>query len=248
MIHINANVDVHSHPKVRTWEVQKLITHYIDETLYVTFYARKEAFEPQAFRENGDNFLRVILPYDQILQNDDNTTLMLAHLAQSLEQMEWLDHGCLKRRIEKMLERGIKIFSSPGFQVLTPEGEAIKFEYYLKRAPATAEAFDELLPFSRVFYHARVSGQEIWAGDAPILDIIQENASVFAEPGEAVFGPVQPLRNRVGGCMGIFYGEGKGLDAGNIFAKVLDKDLPKLAALGEQIWKEGGRELRFEKL
>jgi len=248
MIYINANVDTKTFPKIDTGRLNKLLKDKSEEPLYITFFAREEPFEQKAFVKNGENFLWVILPYEEILQNDDNTTLMLAHLAQSLEQMEWLDHGCLKRRIEKMLERGIKIFSSPGFQVLSPEGEAIKFEYYLKRAPATAEAFDELLPFSRVFYHARVSGQEIWAGDAPILDIIQENASVFAEPGEAVFGPVQPLRNRVGGCMGIFYGEGKGLDAGNIFAKVLDKDLPKLAALGEQIWKEGGRELRFEKL
>lgn len=50
------------------------------------------------------------------------------------------------------------------------------------------------------------------------------------------------------GSLGIYYGEGKGLDAANIFAKVFDEDLPLLQALGEQIWKQGEQVLRFEKM
>ncbi len=80
------------------------------------------------------------------------------------------------------------------------------------------------------------------------MDIIQENASVFTRQGEAVIGPKNPGRVRTAGLMGIYYGEGKGLDAANIFARVFDEDLPALKILGEKIWKEGKQELWFEKI
>ncbi len=107
----------------------------------------------------------------------------------------------------------------------------------------TSRAFSAILPFTRTFYHARVSGQEIWIDDVPPLDIIQENASVFTEPGEAVFGPTKPGRAKTANCFGIYYGEGKGLDACNIFAKVIDSDKEKLMELGIKIWKHGAQVL-----
>lgn len=48
--------------------------------------------------------------------------------------------------------------------------------------------------------------------------------------------------------MGIYYGEGKGLDAANVFAKVFDEDLQLLKTLGEEIWKNGTQEIKFENL
>jgi len=105
----------------------------------------------------------------------------------------------------------------------------------------------ELLPIKRTFYHARLSGQEIWFDDLPPLDIIQENASVFVNPGEVVLGPSLPERSKTKNCFGIYYGEGKGLDACNIFAKVLDEDIEKLKQLGDKIWKNGSIEISMEK-
>ena len=130
-----------------------------------------------------------------------------------------------------------------GFKLTTPEGLEIKFEFYLERAPVTSKAFIDILPFTRTFHHARVSGQEIWIDDVPELDIIQENASVFTEPGEVVFGPKKPLRAKTANCFGIYYGEGKGLDACNIFAKVIESDRQKLIDLGNNIWKNGSQDL-----
>jgi hypothetical protein len=130
------------------------------------------------------------------------------------------------------------------FTLTTPDGTRIEFELYLDAAPVTCQAFLGILPFTRTFYHARLSGQEIWIDDVPRLDIIQENASVFTLPGEVVFGPAKPARAKTANCFGIYYGEGKGLDACNIFAKVTDHDLPALAALGQRIWKNGAMELR----
>ena len=79
-----------------------------------------------------------------------------------------------------------------GFIIKTSENKNIRFKYYGEHAPVTSTAFTALLPFTRTFMHARVSGQEIWTNQAPPLDIIQENASVFTEPGEVVFGPLNP--------------------------------------------------------
>ena len=135
-----------------------------------------------------------------------------------------------------------------GFLLKTPNGGKIRFRYYKTEAPVTCAAFETLLPFTRTFVHARVSGQEIWIDNAPELDIIQENASVFTEPGEVVYGPLKPKRTKTSNCMGIYYGEGKGLDCCNIFAMVFDEDMPLLKTLGNQVWKNGMQELTFEKL
>jgi hypothetical protein len=132
-----------------------------------------------------------------------------------------------------------------GFKIITQTNQEIRFTYYVEQAPITSESFKSILPFTRVFYHAKVSGQEIWINDVPPLDIVQENASVFTEPGEVVFGPSKPIRTKTANCMGIYYGEGKGLDAANIFSKVIEGDLEKLKELGQQIWKNGCQQLRI---
>jgi len=106
-----------------------------------------------------------------------------------------------------------------GFKLLTPNQEEIKFEFYLDEAPNTSAAFAAILPFKKTLFHARVSGQEIWFDNLEPLNIIQENASVFTEIGEVVLGPSLPLRSKTKNCFGIYYGEGKGLDACNILQK-----------------------------
>ncbi len=135
-----------------------------------------------------------------------------------------------------------------GFIIKTSDKQIIRFTFYRDAAPVTAAAFEKILPFTRSFLHARVSGQEIWIDNAPELSIIQENASVFTEPGEIIISPVNPSRNKTAKWMGIFYGEGKLLDCGNIFGKVVEEDFPLLKALGEKTWRYGAQELTFEKM
>ena len=132
------------------------------------------------------------------------------------------------------------------FILKTSDKQTIRFNLYTEAAPQTVKAFISQLPFTRTFFHARVSGQEIWIDNAPELDIIQENASVFTEPGEIVLGPLKPLRAKTSKCLGIYYGEGKGLDCCNIFGKVAPEDFEKLKQLGDKIWKEGTQEITFE--
>ena len=135
-----------------------------------------------------------------------------------------------------------------GFILKTSNYKTIRFRFYNENAPITCRAFATILPFSKTFLHARISGQEIWTDQAFPLDIIQENASVFTEPGEVAYGPLKPARSKTSNCMGIYYGEGKGLDCANIFAKVFEEDMETLKLLGDDIWKNGGKEIAFEVL
>jgi hypothetical protein len=132
-----------------------------------------------------------------------------------------------------------------GFKIKAKNGTEIRFAYYLNDAPVSSEAFNNILPFKRNFLHAMISGQEIWFNNLSPVDIIQENASVFTKPGEVVLGPAKPARVKTANCFGIYYGEGKGLDAANIFAKVVDEDFGKLKQLGEAIRMYGTQELEF---
>jgi hypothetical protein len=67
----------------------------------------------------------------------------------------------------------------PGFAIKTSRQQIIRFNYYAEAAPVTVAAFAKILPFARLLFHARISGQETWTDNAHGLDIIQENASVF---------------------------------------------------------------------
>lgn len=130
-----------------------------------------------------------------------------------------------------------------GFKIITKDKEEIHFHYYLDSAPITCNAFEKILPFTRTFHHARISGEEIWISDVQPLDIIQENASVFTRPGEVVFGPSKPQRSKTANCFGIYYGSGRGFDAANIFARVVKQDLQKLVELGISIWNNGSEQI-----
>lgn len=132
-----------------------------------------------------------------------------------------------------------------GFKLITQNKQEIRFEFYLDAAPVTSDAFVKILPFTKTFFHAKTSGQEIWIDNVAPVNIIQENASIFTYPGEVVIGPQNAGRTKTMNCFGIYYGEGKGLDSCNIFAKVIEDDMQKLIDLGENIWKNGAQDLTF---
>ncbi|MDB5285039.1 MAG: hypothetical protein JWO06_4114 [Bacteroidota bacterium] len=133
------------------------------------------------------------------------------------------------------------------FKTITAKGETVRFNLYIGEAPETSQAFLNSLPFSRDFFHAKVSGEEIWTPDGLELSIAQENSTVFIDEGEIVLGPLHK-RNKVSKCIGIMYGEGKLLDCGNIFGKVFKEDLPLLKEIGKRFWLSGKERLTFEVL
>lgn len=128
----------------------------------------------------------------------------------------------------------------------TNDNPVIRFNYYNTEIPVTCKAFAVLLPFTCSFFSVRVSGQEFWIDNAPELDIIQENASVFTVPGEVVYGPLNPKCAKTSYCMGIYYGEGRRSDSCKVFAWVFDEDMAALVQPGNDIWQNEKKELTFE--
>jgi len=47
-----------------------------------------------------------------------------------------------------------------GFKITTSYHQEIIFKYYLDTAPVRCKAFEGILPFTKTFYHARVSGKK----------------------------------------------------------------------------------------
>lgn len=123
----------------------------------------------------------------------------------------------------------------------------LHFYLYYREAPLTCTAFMDALPFERNFYHAKLSGEEIWTPHGLGLAIPQENATVFIEEGEIALGPLHS-RNKIADCIGIMYGTGKLLDCGNIFGRVQQNHLKALKVLGRRFWLQGENHLRFKKI
>ena len=132
-------------------------------------------------------------------------------------------------------------------QITNTSGESIVLDLYDELAPETISALWEILPFEREIFHARLSGQEIWCDDMPVLDVPQENASIHAQPGEFVVGPKNPIRNQITGCLGLFYGKGALIDCGNVIGKVRKEDMSVLKSWGQDIWQNGSQKLSFSR-
>lgn len=122
---------------------------------------------------------------------------------------------------------------------------SIRFSLYEQEAAITCAAFVKALPLEADALQARFAGEEIWVKDGPSLNIPQENATVNLKVGELGYAPNVP-RSEVGRSIAIVYGEAKLSDCVNVFACVYEEDLRNLKKLGEKIWTEGKKTIRFE--
>lgn len=103
MVYINANLDLNTFPKLDTQRINDILREISKEDIYVTFFARKENFAPRVHKKKNKYFLSVILPYEEVLENEDNLLLMLTHLHQNVDKLKWLDHQALKKKLAALL-------------------------------------------------------------------------------------------------------------------------------------------------
>ena len=78
-------------------KLNDLLWNLWEDPLYITFIARKEEFQNRAFRRKGKSYLRVVVPYDEVLKNEDNLPLLLHYLAKNVDRLKWLNHSSLKK-------------------------------------------------------------------------------------------------------------------------------------------------------
>ena len=100
MVQINANMDMKTHGIIRTGRLNDHLYDLFDDPLYITFVARKEFFFKEAWQEDGDTFLRVVLPYEEVLNTDNIDLLIMQELYEQLDLIRWF--GAEKIKLMKM--------------------------------------------------------------------------------------------------------------------------------------------------
>lgn len=105
MIHVNANLDLQSFEVLNTSELHNLLHElYTDSELRITFVARDIEFEQACWQDEGETFVRVILPYYELLQSENIPLLVLENLLEPLSKQEYLDTSELQIRLEGLIQ------------------------------------------------------------------------------------------------------------------------------------------------
>ena len=105
MVHINANLDLNTNKIVETGRLNDSLHDLCEHSLYVTFVARDIYFIDEVWQEDGETFMRVVLPYQEVLSTNNIDLLAYQQLYKHLDKLDWLDVESIKKRLEKkMLE------------------------------------------------------------------------------------------------------------------------------------------------
>ena len=106
MIYVNANVDTKSFELLDTAALDDMLSDlYPEATLYVTFVARELEMESAIWQEQEDTFVRVVLPYETILETENLPLVCVEYLLEVLQGQELMDLSELQLRLEKLIEK-----------------------------------------------------------------------------------------------------------------------------------------------
>ncbi len=94
----NRRVDLDTLPKVDASYFNKRLEH-LREDVYVTFVATKSQDEDDAWKDEIGSHLYIVLPYDRVVDSDNNVELMKEYLLNRLASLNWLDYQSLEREI-----------------------------------------------------------------------------------------------------------------------------------------------------
>ena len=88
MILANGNVDEKSYAKVDAAWLMELIGDLTTSNLYISLVARGEAIKPLVRKTKDGIFLRLILPYQDILASEDPKAIIINTLQEELHRLE----------------------------------------------------------------------------------------------------------------------------------------------------------------
>lgn len=104
MILANGNVDEKTYPKVDPVWLMDLIGDLSPVNLYISLVARDEAIKTLVRKTKDGIFLRLVLPYADILAAEDTKTIIIETLFQELHRLErykdLMDVAALRKEIE----------------------------------------------------------------------------------------------------------------------------------------------------
>lgn len=100
MVHVNANLDLNTSKIIQTGRLNESLHDLCQESLYVTFVARDKHFIDEVWSEEGETFMRVVLPYAEVLSAENIDLLVAEELYKQLDKLQWLDVEAMKKRLE----------------------------------------------------------------------------------------------------------------------------------------------------
>jgi len=104
MISVNGNVDVKTHPKVNPAWLMNLIGDLSPVNLYISLVARNEDIKTLVRKTKDGIFLRLVLPYEDVLAAEDTKAIVIETLLQELhrlERYEEVDVKALRKGIQE---------------------------------------------------------------------------------------------------------------------------------------------------
>ena len=98
----NKRVDLTTYPIVDTDFFDQHLEDVGGENLYVTFVAVNVDDATEAWQEEEDSFLWLVLPYEKVLQ-ENPIQLMKEYLIEALTMWDWLDYKSLQVQVAEKL-------------------------------------------------------------------------------------------------------------------------------------------------
>ncbi len=103
MVSVNANLDLKSFEVLKTGRLNEALADLCDADLGITFVARDRMFLNEAWQSEGKTFMRVVLPYEEVLTTNDIDLLAFKHLYIHLDRLDWLEKEKMKVKLQKKI-------------------------------------------------------------------------------------------------------------------------------------------------
>jgi hypothetical protein len=105
MISVTSNVDQSTLRLIDTGFMNKDLSDICDEKLGIIFVARDRFFFNEAWRSKGKTYMRVVLPYEEVLHSKNVELLAYQHLYELLDQVNWMDKESIKAKLLEKIRR-----------------------------------------------------------------------------------------------------------------------------------------------
>lgn len=110
MILVNGNVDVKTHPKINPAWLMNLIGDLSPVNLYISLVARNEDIKTLVRKTKDGIFLRLVLPYEEVIVAEDTKTIVIDTLLKELHRLERYEEVDVEELRKGIRERfGIEI-------------------------------------------------------------------------------------------------------------------------------------------
>lgn len=107
MVRVNANLDLKTFQIFDAGHMDEDLADLCQDELGITFVARDSEFYNEAWKnkKTGKSFIRVVLPYHEVLSTDNIDLLAYKHLYQHLDKLKWLDSGKMKQKLSNIIAK-----------------------------------------------------------------------------------------------------------------------------------------------